>query len=422
MAMELRASDNRASAVAADQAIEGAARYVEYVLTNYATNGVMPTSPSIRRKMCRWRRALLDHRTGQQLSPGAPQSGDIRLGGRVIEAEPQHGPNQHSRDAAAGDSGRGQRDPRLAEPQQQLRDGTLLRDGATTLSTQRRPVRDRYEVRLVYGTTMDILVGDDLNRNGVLDPSEPDEDGNGQVDPGIIEYLTVYSREPNAHSDGTALTNINNPAQLRTLLQSNFGGGRATQILSRLFPTVGGTGTRTNAPARETAATLNGLLQFYLRSGLSETEFAEIYPDLAVGTTPYTPGRVNINTANVTVLSCLPGMDPGSAQQAVSYRAVQSPGPLGPSPGLWMRWEEAARRSRVWKVAITSPREVFSLRQTSRRWARMDVVIVGSNSFSTSVTARQGSSIDRTSPVSAGPSARMSARQCWARRRRDGLA
>jgi hypothetical protein len=70
------------------------------------------------------------------------------------------------------------------------------------------------------------------------------------------------------------------------------------------------------------------LLQFYLRSGLSETEFAEIYPDLAVGTAPYTQGRVNINTADVTVLSCLPGMDPGSAQQAVSYRQ-SNPNSLG---------------------------------------------------------------------------------------------
>jgi helix-hairpin-helix protein/type II secretion system (T2SS) protein K len=184
------------------------------------------------------------------------------------------------------------------------------------------------ELRLVYGTTMDILVGDDLNRNGILDSSEPDEDGDGQVDPGIIEYLTVYSREPNTHSDGTALTNINNPAQLRTLLQSNFGGGRANQILSQLgFGTATRPGT-TNSTVRGTTVALSGLLQFYLRSGLSETEFAEIYPDLAVGTAPFTQGRVNINTANVTVLSCLPGMDPGSAQQVVSYRQ-SNPNNLG---------------------------------------------------------------------------------------------
>src|SRR5271154_6176688 len=42
MAAELRASDNRVSGLAAGQAIDGAARYVSYVLSNFATNGAMP--------------------------------------------------------------------------------------------------------------------------------------------------------------------------------------------------------------------------------------------------------------------------------------------------------------------------------------------------------------------------------------------
>ena len=44
MTYELRASDNRASGLATDQAIEGAARYVSYVLATYATNGVVPAT------------------------------------------------------------------------------------------------------------------------------------------------------------------------------------------------------------------------------------------------------------------------------------------------------------------------------------------------------------------------------------------
>ena len=44
MTYELRASDNRVSGLAADQAIEGAARYVGYVLQNYATNGAVPAT------------------------------------------------------------------------------------------------------------------------------------------------------------------------------------------------------------------------------------------------------------------------------------------------------------------------------------------------------------------------------------------
>ncbi len=33
------------------------------------------------------------------------------------------------------------------------------------------------ELRLVYGATMDLLVGDDLNRNGVLDVNETNSTG-----------------------------------------------------------------------------------------------------------------------------------------------------------------------------------------------------------------------------------------------------
>src|SRR5436309_3202992 len=39
---ELQAADNRTSGLATEQAIDGAARYVTFVLANYATNGAMP--------------------------------------------------------------------------------------------------------------------------------------------------------------------------------------------------------------------------------------------------------------------------------------------------------------------------------------------------------------------------------------------
>ena len=42
MNYELTASDNRVNGLAADQAIEGAARYVAFVLQNFATNGAVP--------------------------------------------------------------------------------------------------------------------------------------------------------------------------------------------------------------------------------------------------------------------------------------------------------------------------------------------------------------------------------------------
>src|SRR4051812_12207097 len=42
MSLELRAADNRASGLAAEQAIEGGARYIRSILSSFATNGAMP--------------------------------------------------------------------------------------------------------------------------------------------------------------------------------------------------------------------------------------------------------------------------------------------------------------------------------------------------------------------------------------------
>ena len=68
------------------------------------------------------------------------------------------------------------------------------------------------ELRLLYGADMDTLIGEDLNRNGVLDPNENDENHNGLLDPGVLECVTVYSREPNTHSDGSPLPCLRSPS------------------------------------------------------------------------------------------------------------------------------------------------------------------------------------------------------------------
>ena len=54
----------------------------------------------------------------------------------------------------------------------------------------------------------------------MLDKNEKDLNGNGELDPGLFEYCTVYTREPNFHSDGSSLTNVNtaSAARMRALV------------------------------------------------------------------------------------------------------------------------------------------------------------------------------------------------------------
>jgi type II secretory pathway component PulK len=63
------------------------------------------------------------------------------------------------------------------------------------------------ELLLVKGMTPQLLFGNDLNRNGVLDPEE--DDGSGQVDRGGSQFLTVYSRERNVDSQGNPRIYVN---------------------------------------------------------------------------------------------------------------------------------------------------------------------------------------------------------------------
>jgi hypothetical protein len=56
------------------------------------------------------------------------------------------------------------------------------------------------ELRLVMGADDELLYGEDANRNGVLDPNEndgdasyPDDNEDGRLDVGLIEYFTVYT-------------------------------------------------------------------------------------------------------------------------------------------------------------------------------------------------------------------------------------
>ena len=169
------------------------------------------------------------------------------------------------------------------------------------------------ELKLVIGATTDILYGADINLNGILDANENNQNASpstvanldGGLNAGILEYVTVYSREPNTQIDGTARTNINGgQAGLRTALQKTLSTDRVSQILQ--------------SAGRNT--TYTSVLEFYTRSGMTADEFAQVADALTVSADSYIQGLVNVNTASATVLACLPGIGVNSAQTLVTYR------------------------------------------------------------------------------------------------------
>ena len=337
MSLELRAADNRVAGLSADQAIEGGIRYVQYVLSALATNGNVPDVTGYESEAVPigdshiW----LIGRAGDyqsQMQPDQVFFGLIDEGSKVnlntvtierlqlltnmtpeLAANIIDWRNTNGTTSANGDG------PSVYS---QFQPPYLCKNGAFETID---------ELRLVYPMDMGTLVAEDFNRNGALDPSETDTNRNGVADFGLLEYLTVYTREPNQKPDGSSRANISvvTPAttELRTLLQTNLSGARLTTVMTAvgLMPsTPGGQpgqgGGSPGGPGGVVPRVSASPLQFYLRSGMTADEFAPIANSITVASGNYIHGRININTASPAVLTTLPGITSDVISQVIAYR------------------------------------------------------------------------------------------------------
>jgi hypothetical protein len=75
------------------------------------------------------------------------------------------------------------------------------------------PLDSLNELLLVEGVTAELMYGLDVNRNGILDPSELAVGGVSNVDAdlylGLANYLTLYSKETNLNGEGLTRVNLN---------------------------------------------------------------------------------------------------------------------------------------------------------------------------------------------------------------------
>ena len=318
MTYELRASDNRVSGLVSDQAIEGAARYVGYVLQNFATNGAVPATNQFACKAVPVGDAKFwligRDATGQNNTE--PSFGLIDEGSKLNLNTANTNtlsylPNMTTDFAQAIMDWRGT-------------NGVVSLDYATLgYLPKNAPFETVDELRLVYGADISLLAGDDLNRNGVLDANEKNSSGTGELNSGLFEYTTVWTREPNFHSDGSSLTNVNTATQqkIQALLQAD-GVSSATAMAQSIYrsihPAVGGLNN------------CNGVLDFAVRCrglGMTTADFAKIYNDVTTSTNTYFRGRINVNTASADVLTALfMGLNvdeqtaSGAAQSLITYR------------------------------------------------------------------------------------------------------
>lgn len=232
------------------------------------------------------------------------------------------------------------------------------------------PLDTPEELLLVKGVTPPLFLGNDLNRNGVLDPGE--DDGTGAVNQGWSAYLTCFSRELNLASDGTPriYINDNDLTSLHTNLQTAVGQDLADWILlvrqygansipsggsaapssplsstSRSQAMTQGSDDRSSGQARPKAlasmfdlvnstvsvpVTNNGRTQSVIVPGPMNDigSIRQYLPILLDKTTtmnsPEIPARVNLNTAPRAVLAALPTLTDTDVQNIVDHRPNMS--------------------------------------------------------------------------------------------------
>lgn len=316
MSFELKSADNRLAASQAGMAINGAARYAEYIISNYATNGVVADPQFYRSEYVPVDEASFWY-LGQPINDVestqlVPVFGLVdeasRLNLNTASATMLQGlPGITVEFAAAIIDWRDDN----SEPSESGAESEIYQRLDPPRTCKNAPFESVDELRLVYGATIEMLYGEDINRNGILDPSENDGDlslpldnADGRLDQGITAYLTVYTRQLNTRPDGTARVSVNNRQNLRQLLEDNFDTSRANEILGPL-------GNQQFA----------SILGFYAASQMTPDEFAAIEDSLTTTNSAVIQGLVNVNTASQVVLACIPGIDEGKAAELVAHRA-----------------------------------------------------------------------------------------------------
>lgn len=175
------------------------------------------------------------------------------------------------------------------------------------------------ELLYVKGVTPELLYGEDLNQNGVLDPNEndgetspPNDNSDGVLDLGWISFLTVHSYDKNVRADGQPRVDINSANANQ--LQQALGDVLTPQELQ-------------NIPVRRNAMGGAFLSSAHLMTvpivpqpGISVAKWRQIVDRVTVADGETLPGLVNINTAGRTILGMLPGLTSDDVAELLEHR------------------------------------------------------------------------------------------------------
>jgi type II secretory pathway component PulK len=192
------------------------------------------------------------------------------------------------------------------------------------------------ELMYVRGMSTDLLFGEDANRNYKLDPNEddgnanpPNDNGDGKLDRGFIDYFTVYSNDPGVSDSGTnkVTLDIKSSAQqynqLRNFLATQLDDDRAKELADLSYNKTATAGKND---------TYTSVLQFFTETKATNEEFELVHDGLKrLDNDDELEGLIDVYHASEKVLATLPGLDPGDARAIMNARPKLKPGEATPN-------------------------------------------------------------------------------------------
>ena len=177
------------------------------------------------------------------------------------------------------------------------------------------PIQTLRELLMVRGVTPQLLLGEG-DPQSIMD----DSDDQLAVENGWAPLLTVDSKDDNVNASGTARVDIksadqNALAQVEGITPTiaraiaNWQGRGNFQSVADLLDVTGQSGGRGNRGGGGNGSQL-----------IDHNLLMQIADSLTVGTDSSSQGLININTASVDVLKCLPGLDLARAHAIISHR------------------------------------------------------------------------------------------------------
>ena len=180
------------------------------------------------------------------------------------------------------------------------------------------------EVFVRAGVGLQLLYGEDANHNLRLDPNEddgdtesPSDDRNGLLDPGLQQFLSTVSYDPNVDSEGRPRINLNDPkADLSALGLP----AATTDYLAALRRAGRNLAHPVELLDAETSLPDAAGKVAPLKSAIGRDQLPAILDRCTTTDSPRLEGLININSAPRAVLAAIPALGETGADAIVAAR------------------------------------------------------------------------------------------------------